>query len=54
MRKMRIFLIRLFEHVIGSEILATDPEVRVRFPTLSDFLRSIGPGTRSTQAHEYN
>jgi hypothetical protein len=37
-----------------SELLATDPEVRVRFAELPDFLRSSGPGTRSTQPREYN
>jgi hypothetical protein len=30
------------------------PEVRVRFPTLPDFLRSSGSGTGSTQPREYN
>jgi hypothetical protein len=30
---------------LWSEFLATDPEVRVRFPALSDFMRSSGPGT---------
>jgi hypothetical protein len=34
--------------------LATDPEARVRFPTLPDFLRSSGSGTGSTQPREYN
>jgi hypothetical protein len=33
---------------------ATDPEVRVRFPALSDFLRSSGSGKGSTQPGEYN
>jgi hypothetical protein len=37
-----------------SEILATDPEVRVRFPALPDFLKSTGSGTGSTQPREYN
>jgi hypothetical protein len=37
-----------------SEFLATDPEVRVRFPGLPDFLRSSESGTGSTQACEYN
>jgi hypothetical protein len=37
-----------------SEFLATDPEVRVRFPALPDFLRSSGSGTGSTQPREYN
>jgi hypothetical protein len=36
------------------EFLATDPEVRVRFPALPDFLRSNGSGTGSTQPREYN
>jgi hypothetical protein len=38
----------------GQEFLATDPEVRVRFQALLDFLRSIGSGTGSTQPREYN
>jgi hypothetical protein len=37
-----------------SEILATDPEVRVRFPALPDYLRSNGAGTGFTQLREYN
>jgi hypothetical protein len=32
-----------------SEFLATDPEVRVQFPALPNFLRSSGSGTGSTQ-----
>jgi hypothetical protein len=36
------------------EFLATDPEVRVRFPALPDFLRSSGSGTGFTQPREYN
>jgi hypothetical protein len=35
--------------VYWSEFLATDPEVRVRFPALPDFLRSSGFGMGSTQ-----
>jgi hypothetical protein len=35
-----------------SEFLATDPEVRVPFPELPDFLRSGGSGTGSTQPRE--
>jgi hypothetical protein len=31
-----------------------DPEVRVRFPTLPDFLRSNGSGMGSTQSRGYN
>jgi hypothetical protein len=38
----------LWDHLCGL-VLATDPEVRVRFPTLPDFLRSSGSGTWSTQ-----
>jgi hypothetical protein len=34
--------------------LATDPEVRVRFPALPDFPKSSGSGTGSTQTREYN
>ncbi|PNF30731.1 hypothetical protein B7P43_G06146 [Cryptotermes secundus] len=37
-----------------SEFLASDPEVRVRFPALQDFLRSSGSGTGSTQPHDDN
>jgi hypothetical protein len=37
-----------------SEFLTTDPEVRVRFQALPDFLRSSGSGMGSTQPHEYN
>jgi hypothetical protein len=37
-----------------SEFLDTDPEVRVLFPALPDFMRSIESGTGSTQPHEYN
>jgi hypothetical protein len=40
--------------VVWSEILATDPEVRVRFSALPDFLRSSGSGMGSTQPREYN
>jgi hypothetical protein len=32
----------------------TDPEVRVRFAALPDFLRSSKSGTGSTQLREYN
>jgi hypothetical protein len=37
-----------------SELLATDPEVLVRFPALPDFLRISGSGTGFTQPREYN
>jgi hypothetical protein len=37
-----------------SEFLATDPEVRVRFPALPHSLRSRGSGTGSTQHRVYN
>jgi hypothetical protein len=40
--------------VYWSEFLATDPEVRVRFPVLPDFLSSSGSGTGSTQPREDN
>jgi hypothetical protein len=36
-----------------SEFRATDPELRVRFPALSEFLRSSGSGTGSIQTREY-
>jgi hypothetical protein len=38
----------------GQEFLATDPEVRIRFPELTDLLRNSGSGTGSTQPLEYN
>jgi hypothetical protein len=37
-----------------SEFLATDPEVRVRFPALQHFLSSSVSGTGSPQPREYN
>jgi hypothetical protein len=40
--------------VSGSEFLATDPEARVRFPALLDFLRSSGSGTGPTQPRKDN
>jgi hypothetical protein len=40
--------------VYWSELLATDKEVRVRFPELTDFLRSSGSGMGCTQPREYN
>jgi hypothetical protein len=40
--------------VYWSKFLAKDPEVRVRFPALTHFLRSSGSGTGSTKPHEYN
>jgi hypothetical protein len=36
------------------KFLATHSEVRVRFPALSDFLRSSASGTGSTQPRKYN
>jgi hypothetical protein len=38
----------------GPEFLVTDPEVRVRFPALPDFLTSSGSGTGLIQPREYN
>jgi hypothetical protein len=40
--------------VYRSEFLATDSEVRVRFPALPDFLRSSESGTGPNQPREYN
>jgi hypothetical protein len=40
--------------VYWSELLATDPEVRVPFLALPDFLISSGSGTGSAQPREYN
>jgi hypothetical protein len=41
----------IFELAHGN---ITDPEVRIRFPALPDFLRSSGPGTGSTEPRKYN
>jgi hypothetical protein len=38
----------------SGQSLATDTEVRVRFPALPDLLRSSGSGTGSTQHRDYN
>jgi hypothetical protein len=38
----------------SGQFLATDLEVRVRFPALPDFLRSSGSGMGSTQGCKYN
>jgi hypothetical protein len=37
-----------------SEFLATEPEVRVHFPALPDFLRCSGSGTGSIFPRKYN
>jgi hypothetical protein len=37
-----------------SKFLATDREIRIRFPALLDFLRSSGSGMGSNQSREYN
>jgi hypothetical protein len=39
---------------VNAQMLATDPEDRVRFPALPDFLRSSGSGTGFTQPRDYN
>jgi hypothetical protein len=41
-------------YLLALRVLATDPEVRVRFSAVQDFLRSSGSGTGSTQPREYN
>jgi hypothetical protein len=38
--------------IYWTEFLATDPDVRVRFPALPDFLRGRGSGTGSIQPRE--
>jgi hypothetical protein len=38
--------------VLWSDFLATDLEVRVRFPAFPDFLSSSGSGTESTHPRE--
>jgi hypothetical protein len=40
--------------IITFTFLDTDPEVRVLFPALSNFLRSSGSGTGSAQPREDN
>jgi hypothetical protein len=47
-------VIVIYTVVQWSEFLATDREVWVRFPALTDFLRSTGSGTGSPQPCEYN
>jgi hypothetical protein len=37
----------------GPEFLATDPEIRVRFPTIPDLLRNNGYGKGSIQLRSY-
>jgi hypothetical protein len=44
----------LVDCLCGLEFLATDPEVRVRFPALPEFLRSSDSEMGSTQPREYN
>jgi hypothetical protein len=46
-------LLRAASMVYWSEFLAVDPDVRIRFPAVPDFLSS-GSGTGSTQPREYN
>jgi hypothetical protein len=53
-QRKRLVEISAIINLLLSEFLATDPEVRVRFPGLPDFLRSSGSGTGSTQPREYN
>jgi hypothetical protein len=42
----------LYLYGLVARVSATDPEVQVRFPALSDFLRSSGSGTGSIQRRE--
>jgi hypothetical protein len=42
-----------FHSVCDLVVLATDPDARVRFPALPDFLTSES-GTDSTQPREFN
>jgi hypothetical protein len=48
------FSLQFEDRLCGPDFLATDPEVRIRFPSLPDFLRSSGSGKGSTQPREYN
>jgi hypothetical protein len=50
-KKSAFFLIHGILRFEWSEFLATDPEVKVRFPALPDLLRSNGSGTGP---REYN
>jgi hypothetical protein len=43
-----------FDSICSLVVLATDPEVRVRFPALPHFMTSSGSGVGSTQPREYN
>jgi hypothetical protein len=47
-------IVALADRLCGLLDLATDPEVRVRFPALPAFLRSSGSGAGSTQPRDYN
>jgi hypothetical protein len=53
-----VFLPDLIEIINSAQkkklTLATDPEARVKFAALPNFLRSGGSGTVCTQPREYN
>jgi hypothetical protein len=49
-----IMALRSASVVYCPKVMGADPEVRVRFPALQDFLRSSGSGTEFTQPREYN
>jgi hypothetical protein len=51
---MPLSLITIIIIIIISEFLAIDPEVRVRFLALPDYLRSSGSGTGYNLPREYN
>jgi hypothetical protein len=51
---MRMYVLVTASVVQWSEFLVTDPEVRVRFSAVPDFLRSVDSGTGSTHLREYN
>jgi hypothetical protein len=42
------------DNILVINYYLPEPEVRVRFPALPDFLRSSGSGTGFIQLREYN
>jgi hypothetical protein len=53
-KSFHIYLLSTTSVVKWSGFLATDPEVRVRIPTLPGFMTSSGSGMKTTQLCEHN